>query len=55
LQENLAKAMNKYRRCEADLSQNQNLCRVHLQELEKYRSEKRELELLNDNWERSKR
>lgn len=55
LQESLTKAMEKYRRCEADLAHTQNSCRSHLQELEKYRSEKRELELLNDDWERSKR
>lgn len=55
MQTQLTKAMEKYRQAEADLSRTQGHCLVHLQELEKYRAEKRELELLNDDWERSKR
>ena len=55
LQEDLRKITDKYHRSESDLSNTQESAREYLKELEKHRSEKRELELLNDDWERSKR
>ena len=51
----LAKTVQKYHQAESDLSQTQERAKQLSQEVEKHRSEKRELELLNDDWERSKR
>lgn len=55
LQDDLRKVTEKYHRSESDLSKTQETAKEYLYELEKHRSEKRELELLNDDWERSKR
>ena len=54
-QHDLARLRERYCSCEADLSRAQDTAKDYLRELEKHRSEKRELELLNDDWERSKR
>ena len=55
LTERLKVVTERYHRCEADLSKAQEASKSLQLELEKHRSEKRELELLNDDWERSKR
>lgn len=45
----------RYRRTEADLAKLQEKCGEMSKELERFQAEKRELEQLNDDWERSKR
>lgn len=53
--EELSKAIAKYHRTECDLSAAQVQVHSLSQEIDRFRSQKRELELLNDDWERSKR
>lgn len=45
----------RYRRTEADMAKLQEKCMEMTKELERFQAEKRELEQLNDDWERSKR
>ena len=55
ISEELSKAVAKYYQTESDLSASQSQVRILTYEIERFRSQKRELELLNDDWERSKR
>jgi len=45
----------RYRRTEADMAKLQEKCMEMGKELDRFQAEKRELEQLNDDWERSKR
>lgn len=51
----LSKAVAKYHQTEGDLAVAQVQVQSLSQEIDRFRSQKRELELLNDDWERSKR